>query len=719
MISFLHHIQNIVAIYQKEIRETLRDKRTLFLTLFLPVLLYPLLMLGMSQAVVLQLGNLEKKKSKIGFCGEYPLLKEILIKDERFEIISVKKEEISDWIRTEKIELALEVPESFLATMQSEESNPLPKVSVYYIRTKEKSQLTVKKITALLERIHFQEMQTRLEKIQKPTSFVMPFQISLKNISKAEEEGGFEFGKVLSLLLVLMAVSFTLHPAIDMGAGEKERGTMETLLISSARRYEIVLGKYLAVFTIGMAGSILNLASMGLTFEQFAGIASRQEVSMPAQTQKNLEKPVQDLQKTIVYESDETSDQKGSSISFSISFSTIFMIMAILVPMLGLFSAISLALSVFARTYKEAQYYLTPLMVIVMPLAMVSIIPAMKLDMTKSLIPIVGVVLLYKELFMGQIPWIYITTVFLSTLLYAGLALLWAVKLFEKEEVFCREGDSLKMEFWNVKEKRQTVLTFSQGMILFLLVMVLYYFIGKYFAGWNFLKGQIFTQLVFLVLLPLLVCLSYQLNIFESFHFKKPKTIHFLAATLIALSGLVLAREVSIFQRKFLFGDVSALEEFAKMLKPMLEDSSPLLLFFAFALTPGICEEFFFRGLLFSSFKKQQKPMLAIFWTAALFAIMHLNFSNFTFYLVMGILLGLIVHHTGSIFPAMFAHVLNNSLGLFGEPCFKTLGLWETFSQNDANMPIPITLICIAVLASGLWILKLSKKSFTQGVASI
>ncbi len=710
MISFFHHLHNIRTIYLKEIRETLRDKRTLFLTLFLPVLLYPLLMLGMSQAVILQIGNLEKKKSRIGLCGEYPALKEVLAKEDRFEIVPIEKENIQNWIRLEKIELALEIPPVFTEAVQTQSDDPMPKISVYYSRTNEKSSLTLKKITPILEKLHFQEIQARLQEIEEPPSFLMPFRISIRNISKAEEEGGFEFGKILSLLLVLMAVSFTLHPAIDMGAGEKERGTMETLLISSAQRFEIVLGKYLAVFTIGMAGSILNLASMGLTFEQFAGFANRQQVVAPTQVKQSTVDTAEDFQKIIIYEADDSTSEKTAQISFSPSFSTILMILGILIPILGLFAAISLALSVFARTYKEAQYYLTPLMIVVMPLAMVSLIPAMKLDMAKSLIPIVGVVLLYKELFMGQIPWLYIGTVFLSTLFYAGLALFWAVSLFQKEEVFCREGDSMRMELWNIKEKRQEVLTFSQGMILFLLVMVLYYFIGKYFTLWNFLKGQIFTQLVFLVLFPLFVSFSYRLDFAKTFHFRKPRLIHFLAAILVALSGLFLARELSVLQRRFIFGDTEYLKQLSETLEPFLKGASPWLLFLAFALTPGICEEFFFRGLLFSSLRKQQKPAMAILCTAALFAIMHLNFSNFAFYLVMGILLGLIVFYTGSIFPAMFAHVLNNSLGIFGEPLLRFLGIWENFSQNDAFLPAFATISAAGILFLGMWMLVRSKK---------
>ena len=986
------NLNNIKSIYAKEIRETLRDRRTLMLTVLLPIILYPLLILGTSQLVFLQMGKIEKKKIRIGLSGDSVVLRNILQQDDNFEIVAGQKQDATALLKEKKAEVVIVATTEFDRQIADRNRQILPRLTIYYSEANTKSEVAAGKIRRLIRRLFHRRVHMNLQATGHSISLVRPFRIVMKNIAQAEEEGAFRFGRMLALLLVIMAVSFTLYPAIDMAAGEKERGTMETLLISPAHRMEIVIGKYLAIFTIAMVGSMLNLTSMGLTFGQFASMASsrlssqRGNISTPSadsreinevihedettfwghraavtfvafvneqrlvslakngrlivwnrqsnQAQRqiatgvkaprcmvydasgnsvlignasgvyrcNLDKPTSVAQrqcsepahylalaadgrqlavagprqvKLFAYPSWQcqhviesspaplafspdgkylaiagtkvgliasqsgrqvkplstaanwisfagdgkhlivagaqgrlscwniatlrqtwpaTSQKKRSPraqapsgeitalagsaagdiitaavstgaiqvwkteakgaqlklldvlpghagttttlavssrqnvclsggddglvklwryarprFSFSMSLPIALLILAVLVPLTGLFAATALALSAFAKSYREAQYYLTPLMIIVMPLAMVALVPALNLTPGRCFIPVASIVLLYKNLLLGQVNWLHLTLVLSSTLLYAALALWGAMKLFEKESVFFRESGEIGWQFWSRQHRRQEIFSWKQALGIFLVVLVLYYFIGNYLAQYSFLSGHVASQLLFLLILPLALAMQQRLDLRKCFHLSWPRWQHVLAAVLIGVSGLVIARELSIFQRQYLFGDAQAMSRMSEAIGQQFTGVSPWVLLLALALTPGICEEFFFRGMMLASCKRQIKPATAIIIVAVLFATMHLNPANFTFYLVLGLLLGTLTLASRSVIVAMLAHCLNNSIAVlldFLQPWLQDTRLWEALHQTNAHLPLEVIAVASVLLLAGLLLLR-------------
>ena len=959
--------------------------------MLLPIILYPLLILGMSQLVFLQMGKIENKKISIAITGNSVVLHDILRQDDRFNIIDSQGQDAATLLKDKKAEVVIIATSEFDRQIADCNRRILPRLTIYYSEANTKSEVAAAKIRSVVRRLFHRQVQMNLQSINHAISLVRPFRIVMKNVAQAEEEGAFRFGSMLALLLVIMAVSFTLYPAIDMAAGEKERGTMETLLISPAHRMEIVVGKYLAIFTIAMIGSMLNLTSMGLTFGQFASMASsrilaqRGNVSSQHAGNREIDEVIHEDETTFwghqsavdfvsftdsnhlvsaskngqiivwerqsgqakrqiatgvanphcyVYDSGQNfilignatgvyrcdlgqqtslaqrqsaeparylaiaadggqlalagarqvkifaypswqclhviesppaplafspngeylaicgsqiqlidsrsgrqvkqlpvpaslisfcpdgkhlvagDDQgrltrwditdarqiwpqtsngqktttkqhhgaitalsrsatgdtiasadstgviyvwkaaaKGLALklidvlpghsepttalavgsgqnfclsggddglvklwryskprfSFSMSLSVALLILAILVPLTSLFAATALALSVFAKSYREAQYYLTPLMIIVMPLAMVALVPAVTLTPGRCFIPVASIVLLYKSLLLGQINWLHLTLVFSSTFLYAALALWGAMKLFEKESVFFRDSGEISWEFWSRQHRRQEIFSWQQAIGLFLLVLVLYYFIGNYLAQRNFFIGHVASQLLFMLILPLVVAMQQRLDLRQCFHLSWPRWHYLFAAVLIAVGGLVIARELSILQRQYLFGDAQALSRMSEAIGQHFTGISPWVLVLALALVPGICEEFFFRGLMLASCKRQMKPPQAVIVVAILFAAMHLNPANFTFYLVLGILLGTLTLASRSVVVAMLAHFINNSIGVlvdFLQPWLKDTRTWEALQQSDAHLPAGIIAGAAVLLLAGLSVLR-------------
>ena len=179
---------------------------------------------------------------------------------------------------------------------------------------------------------------------------------------------------------------------------------METILSSPISRTHLVLGKFLLVLTASLATAILSVVSMTGSFTVLSRIMSVQSTS------------------------------EGFPI-IPIHAKTALAVFLVAVPIGALFSSTLITISLFAKTFKEAQSYLTPMTFIVLFPAIAAVIPGLELTTKLALIPILNVSLLCKELITGTYHWNYIAVTFLSTCVWAGVALYLAVKMFQRESV--------------------------------------------------------------------------------------------------------------------------------------------------------------------------------------------------------------------------------------------------------------------------------------------
>src|SRR5262249_19265365 len=213
--------------------------------------------------------------------------------------------------------------------------------------------------------------------------------------------------RVFPFVLVMWCLAGALYPAVDVCAGEKERGTMETLLISPTSREEIVWGKFLTIWVFSAATALLNLLSMGLTTWLFSRAAPN-DVFRPA---------------------------------------ALIWAVVLLLPLSAFFSAVALAVGAYARSSKEGQYYLMPLFLLTMPLVLFTLAPGVELNPFYSMVPVTGVALLLQKMMATVAPdgtlGLYFLTVLSPLLIYSWLALRWAIEQFQREEVLFREAERL------------------------------------------------------------------------------------------------------------------------------------------------------------------------------------------------------------------------------------------------------------------------------------
>jgi len=213
-------------------------------------------------------------------------------------------------------------------------------------------------------------------------------------------------GQLLPYMILIFAFLGALYPAIDLGAGEKERGTLETLLVAPVSRLSLVLGKFLVVLLAALVSAVLATVSLGLSLQ----IGFLAELSLL------------------------------SGGTFSFSFLEGAMALAMILPVSCIFSALLLALSIFAKSFKEGQSYAGPLQLVVIMPAFVSFLPGVELDWFMASMPVVNVSLALKEIFTGNLDqhWGHMGLIFLSTSVCAGLLLWAAAWWFRREQVLFR-----------------------------------------------------------------------------------------------------------------------------------------------------------------------------------------------------------------------------------------------------------------------------------------
>jgi sodium transport system permease protein len=202
-------------------------------------------------------------------------------------------------------------------------------------------------------------------------------------------------------MVILLTMVGCMYPAIDLTAGEKERGTMETLLVSPATRLELVLGKFLTTLLAGMITTTLTV------FSQFTGISTLMRGT-------------------------------GESLSFHMNPQAVALIFVMFIPLAAMIAAALIAIAVSARSYKEAQSYISPLMILMIIPAFTSMVPGLEVDLRLAFVPIVNVSLILRNAFLEIYDPTLIILTFLSTVVYAGIALFIAVRIFQKETVLLR-----------------------------------------------------------------------------------------------------------------------------------------------------------------------------------------------------------------------------------------------------------------------------------------
>jgi len=401
-------LQNIGIVYRKELTEALRDRRTLISTLLVPLLLFPLLSVGFGALAFTLLKKAEEETPKVMLLGgtDSPGVLEALRAGKKIEVVPATPD-WKDKIINKEIRAAIAIPDGFETSLAQQ--NPLT-VEIYKYEGELKSSISAAAVEKNLKDYRDKVVEARLEADHVPASVLTPFLIKQDNVAPPEKVGGAAFGGIIGYMVILLCLTGGMYPAMDLTAGEKERGTMETILSSPISRLDLVLGKFFLVLTASLVTAALSVLSMGISFW---GVQHLKVIDVA----KNPDAAAMQLQ---------------------VKLPAVLSVFLMALPLAVLFSAGLITISLFAKSYKEAQSYISPLMILVILPAVAAMLPGVELTAKLALIPILNVSLLCKELVTGTYHWNFIALIFLSTCVYAAAALFLAVKMFQREDVLFR-----------------------------------------------------------------------------------------------------------------------------------------------------------------------------------------------------------------------------------------------------------------------------------------
>ncbi len=667
------NLRNVRLILFREIRDQLRDRRTLFMIFVLPLLLYPLLGMSLLQVVQFRrpqpsnvlavnlprMAGLPPLADATGFdrrlfpddSQDAELLKLVFSPQLSLSGSADGREAARRAVQSGNCDAALYFPPEFAARLAEfqkavlrRDASKLPAVpspEIIYTTANERSQIASARLHAALQNWIEALGKSNLRRVGVPAAAVRPFDIEAKDVAaETAYRGAALWSKILPVMLLIWAMTGAFYPAVDLCAGEKERGTLETLLSSPAERSEIVLGKLLTIMVFSMATAALNLLSMGAA--GWLIFARATEFGPPP--------PLAPLWLSLA-----------------------------LLPISALYSALCLALAALARSTREGQYYLVPLLLVTTPLAVLPMAPGVELNLGNSLIPITGVVLLLRSTIEGSY-WQalqYLPVVLGVTLTACFLAVRWAVDQFNSETVLFRESERLDIGLWlrRLAHDRHPTPSVAAAVFCGLLILLIRFVIEGLsrpeiddFAG--IARMTVGLQLAAIATPALFMSLLLTSSPRQTLLLRLPRwpAIPAAAALAVAVHPVV----------NFLPTIVARLYPLSPEVQKALQQMEQILahaprwqLILVLAVVPAICEELAFRGFILSGLRHIGHRWRAIAFSAVFFAAAHGVLQQSLIACFVGVIIGILAVQTESLLPCVLFHLVHNSLGLAAGWCVQ------------------------------------------------
>lgn len=395
-------MKTFLTIFKKEWTDTIRDRRTIITMILIPLLVFPLIMMVVTKISVSQRQKAQEKVLSVAVFssgGAASFLDEIRTRGD-FRLVDVPADSIESMIQQDSLDAAFVFADDF---SQRLEANQAATVKFYYKSTDDNN-IVQRRFRELIQGFEKKLLAQRLQRLKLGENIVKVLTVQEQDIATMKERLGRVLGGFLPYIFVIFCFMGSMYPAIDLGAGEKERGTLETLLTTPVSRFQILLGKYVVVVLAGVVSALVSIA--GLYF------SVRQAVDIPPEL---LEVVLSILE-----------------------VETILLVLSLLLPLTIFFASILLSLSIYAKSFKEAQSIISPMTFIVIVPAAIGLMPGMKLTEVTALIPIFNVSLATKEIIAGTIKVGLLLEVYAVLVVLAVVGLYGTSKWFGREETIFR-----------------------------------------------------------------------------------------------------------------------------------------------------------------------------------------------------------------------------------------------------------------------------------------
>lgn len=395
-------------IFKKEFKELIRDRKTIMFMVVLPVLLFPL-MIGVT--VFFTSSAIKKAESEVlqyAMVGDAyaPHIAQAFIDDtEHFELIDIgDNTDYAALIKNETLDFVLVIPEGFAGDILASGQQ---KLSLYL--NDAGLNKVMSRVSDITDKFASEYQSTAFATLglntEQQEALIEPLVIEKENIADEREVWGERIGGLLPYFIFFLCLQGAMAPAADLGAGEKERGTLETLLISPMERYKLVLGKFLTISAAGLITALITVTSMATW-----GIVISQGMAI----------------------------EFVAEIMALVGILDFVLIFFMLVPIVAIFASALLTLSIYARSFKEAQSYMGAMVMVIIFPVLIAMMPGVELKGGWVWVPLTNVALAMKELFKGTMDYFALFGIFTSTAAIAAVLITFCVYWFNKEKVLFR-----------------------------------------------------------------------------------------------------------------------------------------------------------------------------------------------------------------------------------------------------------------------------------------
>lgn len=386
-------MKTILTVFKKEMIDTLRDRRTLVTAIIMPAVLLPLLLFGITKFSKVMMDKEANKKLKLALLNPPAEFLATIDTSEVELIEGYEKIAGGKAIQADSLDVMIGFQDEFAAKQEGLKTS---KVDLWFKSTNLKSK---GRMTALIEDYEESLLDKRIELLDISSKSIDPIQIRAHEMATAEEQVGKLAGGFLPYFFLIFCFTGCMYPALDLITGEKERGTIETLLTVPASRFNILMGKVMTISIVGLAAAIMGIIGL------LAGIKF-----LPDIPEELLE-----------------------ALTSMVSPKFIFMLLAMLVPLCVFFAGVLSALVIKAKSFKEAQSIVSPFMMLVFIPAGLAMVPGLELDWKTAFVPILNIALATKEIIAGTINMNQYAVILISLVLIAIIAVIFSYRQFSKE----------------------------------------------------------------------------------------------------------------------------------------------------------------------------------------------------------------------------------------------------------------------------------------------
>jgi sodium transport system permease protein len=644
-------IADVLLVAGKELRETLRDRRTLAVMVLFPLVVYPLVSLTTVQVLGARITRAARVPARVTIAGPQALADKLRARlaqrnragNEDFAL-SMGPANPTD-VRAGKIDaaVAIDSPKGRAAAAAP--------VRILYDETQERSRTA----------------RTRIEEALAPGTepgCAAAYAIAVEGVAPHAAMGGYLLSKILPLIIIVMVMLGAFHPAIDITAGERERGTLETTLSAPIARAALMTGKVVAVATLAMLSGVLNLASMSITVLEGAKLASSGEaLSLPWAN-------------------------AGAAA------------LLVIPPAAFLFASVMVAIGALARSFKEAQTLLTPVYFLCMAPSLLAALGDFELTAAAAFIPGIGVTLLARDVIAGHASVGVTIAVFASSVVYGAAALALACRLYDSERLLGTDDAGLGLRDWlrhlvlgpraEPAESTEAPPTAGHAIALFG-VGVLVMFAFAPLQQWRLAVGLALFEWVGLLGLTAAYARGSGRRLTAVLRLRMPSASAVAGAVLIGSSAWLV---VGLLAEWVLPPPKELVEKLRDVITPSEGPGAFALALLLTAFTPAVCEEALFRGPILRGLRTRFSAVGAAAITGLLFGLFHLSVWRLLPTAVLGFALSMIALSADSIVPAMIAHFANNA-------CIIALAVASS-GHEDGAMSTKVRLALVGVGAAGL-----------------